>query len=447
MSKTLVLFLGIYGAAMAAALFFPPAGVWGFLFESNHHPPLWWWGRPLSAIGNRWNFYIGAVMVGAVLLNWDRYRHVQVFRHWQSTLIFLFALNAFVVTSWALVPESSSARAFDHAKMALMYLCIVKTHSDRRWLPVIMGIYILSCVKYGWDISFSSAGRSDVGVGPATSFEGNAACMHAAAMVPLALVYGLSSTTKRWFRIACLLGLPLILNIVAVGNSRGAFVGLVAAAPVLLLLARGTLRKRIVISLLLAAPLAGYVFNDTFWERMQTMQTYEEDSSATSRLRVWEEARHAASRYPFGSGAEAFEEEFSSTGLTTMSVYFEVLVAWGVQGVLLFFGFILLTLWDCWKLQKSLWSRYGWPPSQEYILTIGVIGALVCLLVSCIFSNRMSYELWWVLAAVVVCMKNIQNRNPEFENDDEQRDDQNNSSGPQGFADLHQYASPHASPQ
>ena len=63
MSKTLIVFCFIYVVCGLGTFIIPQMGVWGFLIESNYHPPFRDWGRPLMHLGDRWSFYIGAAML------------------------------------------------------------------------------------------------------------------------------------------------------------------------------------------------------------------------------------------------------------------------------------------------------------------------------------------------------------------------------------------------
>lgn len=203
-----------------------------------------------------------------------------------------------------------------------------------------------------------------------------------------------------------------MLNVVAHASSRGAFIAMLAAGLATFVVARGKLRKRAFVGLLLGGVAAGMLFHQQFWNRMATIDEYEEDGSAMGRIEAWNAAMTLTERNPFGYGAEAFDRGLATPLMpngfhTTHNMFFEVLVAWGVQGGFFFFGFIFLTARDCWKLRRQLWQPGLWPPSREYLDTLGLLAGLVGMLVAAVFLNRMRWELWWVFAAYVVCLKNI----------------------------------------
>ncbi|MEX0827785.1 MAG: O-antigen ligase family protein, partial [Haliea sp.] len=338
-------FLILYGSAMLVAFVFPPAGVWGFLFESNYHPPFnRWWGRAIMSLGDRWSFYIGAVMVLAVLLNWSRYQAVPFWKHTQSKLLILFSINACVVTVFAYDMDASWNEMVDNLKWLLVYFCIIKTHSDRRWLPVILYIYIFAAIDAGWQTTFDPKSGRFVRGGPVTaSVDENFVASHMIALLPMVAFYAFSPNIERWLRAICLLGAPLMLNVVAHAQSRGAFLALAAAGAVLPLVAKGRLRGIAIVVLLLGALASARLFHQQFWDRMGTIETYQEDGSAEGRIAAWKDAWDLSLQNPFGYGGEAFDRGLKRVSKTTHNMYFECLVAWGFQGTLIWLGFIGVT--------------------------------------------------------------------------------------------------------
>ena len=412
MSKTLIVFCFIYVVCGLGTFIIPQMGVWGFLIESNYHPPFRHWGRPLMHLGDRWSFYIGAAMLASMLLHWGAYQRVPFFKHTQSKLLLLFTVNAFIVTGWAYNAQDSWKESVDYLKWLAVFICIVKTHSNRKWLPIILYIYILSCIHAGWDSTIDPTGGRGVRGGPVTVGDENFMAAHAVALLPLVGFFAMSPNTNRWIRLSCVVGVPLILNIVAHSQSRGAFLALVGAGLSMLFVASGRLRALTLAGLLVGCLFGLRLFHEEFWERMSTIENYEEDRSATGRVEAWTAAWILADRNPFGYGAEAFDSGLPEKTIgynvqTTHNMFFEILVAWGWQGVILFFGFIAFTAWDCWKLRGAFRQLAQWPPRPEYLEAAGILAGLVAMLIASIFLNRVRWELWWIFGAYVVCLKNI----------------------------------------
>ncbi len=408
MSKRLFAFLVLYALSLLLAWVIPQVGVWGFLFESNYHPPYKWWGRPAMQLGERWSFYIGAVMILAVAIHWGRFPEAKVFSHPQSILLLLFTANSFVVTLCAFDYDASYKQMVDNLKWMLVFICIVKTHSDRRWLPMIILIYLLAIVDGGWDTTFHpKSGRFARG-GPVTAtFDENFVAGHAIALLPFAVMYAVSPAAKPWLRVTSVVGIPLLLNIVAHGQSRGGFLALLAAGVALPVVSKGRFRLIAIIALGFGALICVRLFHEQFLNRIASIEEYHSDGSAEGRIEAWKDAWDLSIRNPFGYGGEAFDRGLKRQSKSTHNMYFECLVAWGFQGTLLWLAFLGVTFRDCWKLSRRLYWRGQWPQPHEYLEAVALMVGLVSMLVTAVFLNRMRWELWWVYAAYVVCLKNI----------------------------------------
>lgn len=412
MALRTIAFCSLYFLSIAAAFIFPPAGVWGFVFESNYHPPYHHWGGPLVVLGNRWSFYIGAAMIGAVLLHWGRYSRVRVFSHPQTILLILFTANTFVVSAFlAEVPEKSWKDATDILKWLLVFICYAKTHSDRRWVAVPILIYLIAAIDGGWEDTFHSKGGRRVHVGPVTTGDENFVSAQVVALIPPAVLYALSPGVSRWLRLTCLAGLPLMLNTVAHASSRGAFLAMLVAAAGLVVFTSGRQRLFILATLAVGSLLAVRLFHEQFWDRMNTIQTYEQDGSAGGRIEAWQAAWALAQRNVLGYGGEAFDSGLGASIMpdgfhTTHNMFFEILVAWGFQGTAFLFAYIAITLWDAWRIARH-YRRSGDCSSVGYAQAVGTLVGLLSMLAASVFLNRMRWEMWWIYGAFIVCQKNI----------------------------------------
>ena len=413
MTKRSIVFLILYLSAGLAAFVLPQAGVWGFLFESNYHPPFnLWWGRPIMSLGDRWSFYIGAIMILATLVHWNSNPHSKAFAHPETILLILFTLNACLVTTWAYDVEASWKEVADNLKWLAVYLCIVKTHSDRRWLAVALGIYLIGAIDAGWMTTFDPKGGRFTRGGPATAMGENFLSPHVIALMPLAFLTGFSSKPKIWVRVACIIGLPLMLNVVAHGQSRGAFLALAAAALAMLVFARGRLRWVVIAGFVFGAILCMRLFHEQFIDRISTITDSEQDGSATGRTEAWKDAWQLSLKNPAGYGGEAFDRGMRTQSKSTHNMYFECLVAWGFQGMLLWLGYLGAAIWSCWKLIRKLYRPGRLQQPHEYCQSLAILVGMISMLVAAVFVNRMRWELWWVFPACVVCLKNIVAANP-----------------------------------
>jgi len=403
-------FLGIYSTALIGAFVFPPLGVWGYLYEWYNHPPFRWWGAPISGWGIRWNMNLSIVIGLAALLHWTRYSMVPVLKHPQTILIILFTLNAFIVHQWAFDATESWGFAVEHFKLAILYLLIVKTHSDRRWLPMILIISLLGCIQFGFLVTFGRYSGREVSLGGPGTFGENFVAPHVMSFVPLAGLY--MFTQKGFLRWVSLLGAPMMVNVLAHSQSRGAFLASIAAGAALFILARGRVRGFVIVGLILAAGVASVLFHDKFWRRQQTIQTYDQEGSAMARIVAWRGSWELVKINPLGYGGQAIEVGLDDMILgedigTPHNMFFEAATSWGIQGAAFLYGFIAVTLWDLWRLQCRFWRERKETIPREYVEALGAFCSLVAMLVASMFVNRLHWEYWWILPAYTVCLKNV----------------------------------------
>ena len=135
--------------------------------------------------------------------------------------------------------------------------------------------------------------------------------------------------------------------------------GLICIAALAILMLRNV-RNRIGYMAMVAVALAAAVpmLPDSFTNRMSTIQNYQEDSSASTRLAVWAWTWDYAQRNPFGGGFEAYRQnrlnvtmvqtrgmgnvetvrsaQVQETGRAYHSGYFEMLGEQGFPGLVLF---------------------------------------------------------------------------------------------------------------
>lgn len=116
--------------------------------------------------------------------------------------------------------------------------------------------------------------------------------------------------------------------------------------------------------------------------RMSTIETYNSDSSALGRLKVWEWTLEFIGSNPLGGGFDAymhnrilavaedgviqFIPDDQIGGKAFHSIYFEVLGEQGIPGFTLYFSMILLTMLKLRSLKKT-WANQ---PGMEWIATL-----------------------------------------------------------------------------
>jgi len=171
-------------------------------------------------------------------------------------------------------------------------------------------------------------------------------------LIPL-IYYLRFISERRWIKNA-LLAMMLLCAISAIGShSRGALLAIAAMSALLIIKSkqRGILSLVAVITVVLVL-----VIMPTEWfDRMKTIESYEQDTSAMGRINAWTMAFNLALDRFFGSSFENVKfEYFLQYGLSTEtalmqgphSIYFQVLGQHGFVGLFLFLG-MGISVWRC----------------------------------------------------------------------------------------------------
>jgi O-antigen ligase len=278
-------------------------------------------------------------------------------------------------------------------------------------MPVVLYIYIVAAIHMGWSQTWEPRVGRNFRVGTSTSWEINFIAAHMVTLLPVAAVFVCCKETNSKLRVLFALGIPFMFNMFAYASSRGAMLALGAVGVAATIIAKGRMRAYVFAAMIVCALLGLRLFNEEFTSRFFTISTYEEDGSALGRVYAWKAAGQLVSENPFGYGAEAFDGGLADPLMplgfhTTHNMFFEILVAWGVVGVVLFFLPIFMSMYECLKIQRSYWIAGRIAQPRPVWESTGIFLAFVGILVASVFLNRVRYEMWWILMAYATCMKN-----------------------------------------
>jgi probable O-glycosylation ligase (exosortase A-associated) len=142
--------------------------------------------------------------------------------------------------------------------------------------------------------------------------------------------------------------------------SRGAFLACIGLGWVYLLHSRQKLRLLFGMALLLAIILPA--LPEEYWDRIKTIETYEEDNSSAGRLHFWKVAINMANAHPFfGVGYMSYLPAYSTydfssgaygTRRAVHSSYFSVLAELGYLGAALFAAILGSAWYSCRRVSK-----------------------------------------------------------------------------------------------
>jgi len=152
---------------------------------------------------------------------------------------------------------------------------------------------------------------------------------------------------------------------------------------------------------------------EKWFDRINTITTYEEDWSAMSRLASWQIARDIAADHPFlGGGFRVFGPEVWSRYMpeytnwhNAHSVYFHVLAEHGYTGLLLFLTLVVSTIVSLRALRRAVKGRPDsrWMVNMSHGIEVGIFGFLICGA----FQNLTYFDLFWFLIGVTIILKRL----------------------------------------
>lgn len=295
---------------------------------------------------------------------------------WPQPGTLLFTLMMFlawtgVSTLFALHPDLSYARWETLMKTGLMALLIPVLYHTKERLRLLIWVIVLSIAYYGvkggvFTLATGGAGRV---WGPEGSYieDNNALAVAVIMVIPLMRYLHLTSPHKwvRWM----LVGMMVSSAIAVLGSySRGAFLAVLAMGCVFWW--KGRHKLAVLLTALIAFPVALLSMPESWYDRMETIGNYEQDNSAAMRLNSWGTMWNVAKDRPFtGGGFELATPEVygryspdpTFPPQVAHSIYMQALGEHGFVGLALYLG-LLAALWSA---ARSVIRLSGDPGASE----------------------------------------------------------------------------------
>jgi probable O-glycosylation ligase (exosortase A-associated) len=327
--------------------------VWTWLGFMNPHRLAWGFATtmPFAAI-------VALTTMVAVLISREPKK-----LNWTPELVLILVFLAWmVVTSLdALYPTRAWPQFSKVSKIFLMIFVAAVVINTKERLLALVWVIALSIGFYGVKggvFTLVTGGGFRV-QGPEGTFIGGNNEIGLALCMTIPLLYYLSQIARRpWIRYS-LIGAAVMTVIAALGTqSRGALLGLSLMGGLIWLKSR---RKFQIAILIAFAVLVLVPFMPESWfQRMSTIENFEHDKSALSRLAAWRMAINLASSRFLGGGFEAFQaptfERYApdeALGADAHSIYFEVLGEHGYVGLMIFLALVFTTWVSASKVMRA----------------------------------------------------------------------------------------------
>jgi probable O-glycosylation ligase (exosortase A-associated) len=263
-----------------------------------------------------------------------------------SIVVFAFWFSFTTLFAWA--PEAAFGKWDRAIKMTVAVLFTAVLITDHRRWQQLVAVIAFSIAFFGvkggiWTIL---EGGHFLVWGPPDSYiaDNNALAVALVMVIPLLVQIG-ETASRRWLSLASFAAAGLTAIAVLGTHSRGGLLTLAVAGVLLWLRSR----HRLLTGALLAVALGfGIAFMPESWfERMQTIEQYEEDRSLNMRFEAWAWGLGVAAQAPLTGGGfmvytlNGIEHAGGRLSyLNAHSIYFEVLAEHGWPGLALFLGLI-----------------------------------------------------------------------------------------------------------
>jgi O-antigen ligase len=392
LSALAFLMLFFTGLLLAFAVH-PRFGLYTYLAVFYLHPPSRWWGDMLPDI--RWSLVAAVVTLLAI----PRLRKVigrpSFFSLAPVWLLIAFTAWVWVQNAWAIDPAMQLDLSILLTKYVVLFYLMYRLVDSPREMNNVLFIHVLGCFYLGWlTYTATDAGRLD-GVGGPGIGEANALAMHVSTGVMAAAVL-IMNPGRWWMRLACLLAMPFMLNVIVQAESRSAVLAFLAGGLALWYMKPSAYRGLFYAGVAAGVAVLIYLGHASFWERMSTIsaavQTSEEaDTSARSRFALIDVQLKLAAEHPFGIGHRGLvvlaprylpEQFLAQQGSrSSHNTYLTVLSEQGLPGALIFGALMLWALRAIWRMrdlrhQPEATRMAGQVAAVSAMLTVAAVGGL-----------------------------------------------------------------------
>ena len=380
---------------------------------------MWNWVNFMNPHRMSWGFMyelpIAAIIGGAALVAWVFAREDKRIP-WDAISILMVAFLAWttLTTLFAVNPDDAWPKWEQFFKVILMVFIAISLMKKELHLRIFIWTVVVSIGYFtfkGGVFTVLSGGNFLVWGPPGTFISDNNSLALATLMIIPMMIYLAQTTDKRWVRLGLYAATLFSLASVIGSYSRGAFVGLAAIAVVLWLRSN----KKIFLNLMMIVLAVASIqfFPQKYFDRIDTIQNYEQDASALGRLAIWGHAIRIANESPIiGGGYQVFYHPPTYERLSpeivqraVHSIYFEAIGEHGYVGLILFLALGIAGLYGAARIKKLCRDRPGFEKEYKFANMISI--SLVAYAVSGAFLNMVTFDLYYTLLAFIVLQNHL----------------------------------------
>jgi len=296
--------------------------------------------------------------------------------------------------------------------MTLLAMIIINNKLKLQWFMLGIVVYIGSVGVKGAIFGLATGGQYTVWGPPETFLEDNNGLGLALIIILPLTFYAKDLLHRKWQKLAALWITFSIALSALLTYSRGALLGMVAVSFFLVLRSK---HKAAISALFVVIIGIGVNFlPDSWFERMSSIQSFNEDRSAQMRLNSWKTAYFLAKDRPLGGGFDCFSLEMyelyspnpelgkrrAGGGSTAHSIYFELMAYHGFGGLFFYLLMVGILYFSLGKLEKTFIRvpQLEWISIMSRATRISIVGFMV----SGAFLSRAYFDLFWAVYALGV---------------------------------------------
>ena len=325
-------------------------------------------------------------------------------KDWRITVFILLWIYFAITSTQAYFPDIAWQRFWFVTKIYLPFfftLVLINTRFKLYCLVVTIAASIGIVAVKGGLFAILHGFSARVYGPPATQFEENNAFAVAMLIcIPLLLIWQ-RETRNSLFKKGILLAIPIIYAASLCSWSRGALITMTVLTLMLILNSK---HKLLAIPLVLVgAFLVKDYLPQEWFGRMHTLETYQEDSSAMSRIQAWTDGWNHTLEHPFvGAGFDGWREV---TQRDWHSSYVEMFSEHGFIAFGLWLSLIVGTLISMTTLPKKTFQVEGMEWVANYCFMLRA--SLICYMVGTAFLGLSYWDLLYHLIFIAVLVKKI----------------------------------------
>ncbi|WP_300458612.1 putative O-glycosylation ligase, exosortase A system-associated [Desulfobacula sp.] len=400
-----LLVLAITSVSIYLGLFRPWMGVLALALFTFGNPHRYAWGYTRSM--PLYFMVFVSVIIGMVFNGKDR----QPFPWTRETALFMVLLSWFTLTTY-LSPDIPYAAKDQWIKVMKIYISIfptfwmINTKDKMKWLIIIITVSF-GFIGFKGGVFAIANGFSYRVQGPGgTFYAGNNEIGLALNMTLPLILLAAGQFERKIIKIS--FHTVFFFSICAIIStwSRGAMVTLFVVLSAIILSSKKKIR---IVGLFLAASLViatlpseklRSILPSEWFDRMDTIKTYEEDSSAMSRIYAWKYGIRRANQSPLTGGGF---ETYQINGTDVHSAYFEILGEHGYFALIIWLSLLFGTMFALERLRSQARYIQGYLWIKDYARAVQI--SLLGYAVGGAFLGVAYWDYFYHLVSLCVLMK------------------------------------------